>query len=655
MSLRLGTLGGLSLEGVSFTRPKSLLLLAFLAVEGPQDRRHLAELFYPGATRPLGGLASGLARLRKDANGSVGTDEGRAWSLVECDAQELLTAFNDREYERGVELYQGRFLDGFFLKDWSSELEEWVYGTREHLADRARDAHLRLAEAEAARGDFEAAGRRAEEAYYLSGAGEPEPDELERIHTLLVAGGNPRAGEVSMEAASFGITLDVTMEAARERLGGRALRVQTPTASILPVARTSFVGRESELADLTEILGQGDCRLLTLTGPGGVGKSRLALQLAQDQLNSDRFPDGVIHVELDALTNPAGITTSVADRLGVELHGREEPLGQVARFVRDKRLLLLLDNFERLIDGATVAADLVRACSNLKLIVTSRERLNLFEELVYPVEGLIIPTGGARPPEDVQYRDAVRLFEQRGKSVDLRFALTPEVMPEVLRICRLVEGSPLGIELAAVWVRLIPPSEIADEIKRNLDFLETPMRNAAEQHRSARAVFEHSWKLLTLTEQMIFRRLSVFRGGFRREAASEVAGATIPVLASLVDKSLVRRSTGGRYDRHPLLFQFTEQELEKQPEEKTKYQGRHARYYLTFFHPENAQELTQWVEEIDNLRTAFDYLIEQRRGDDAVRLFVSVNRTGFRGDSALTRPAWAWPALECTPSRSPRD
>lgn len=654
MSLHLRTLGDLSLEGVSFTRPKSLLLLTFLTLEGPQDRRHLAELFYPGGQRPLGGLSSGLARLRSGAAGAVGTDKARAWSLVKCDAQELLTAFDAGEYARCVDLYRDRFLAGVYLKNWSSELEEWVYGTREYLADRVRDSHLFLAEAEAARGDFEAAGRRAEEAYSLPGAGEPELEELERIHRLLVAGGHPWAGEVRKEAASFGITLEVAMETAREQLRGSAVEVGRGTRHNLPTDGTSFVGRDAELVDLAELLDQDENRLLTLAGPGGIGKTRLALQLARDQLRQDRFPDGVIFVPLTALTTPASIVTGIAAGLGVELRSQEDPLPQVRSSIGDKRLLMLLDGFEHLVEGATIAADLVQTCPNLKLLVTSRERLNLAEELVFPVEGLLSASSESTPVLDAQYRDSITLFEHRAKSADLRFTATPEVMPEVLRICRLVEGSPLGIELAAVWVRLMPPAEIAGEIERNLDFLATPTRNIAERHRSVRAVFDHSWELLSSSEQGVLRRLSVFRGGFRREAANEVARATIPVLASLVDKSLMRVSPSGRYYRHALLYQFTREKLAEFEQEHESTLERHVLYYLALAEEAEPQltgdQQIAWLdrleEETENIQAVISWSLEHDRANLGLRLANSLRHFWLVRGSLRRGRGWLTQLLE---------
>ncbi len=308
-----------------------------------------------------------------------------------------------------MELYQGRFLDGLHLKDWGTELEEWVYGTREFIANRVRDALIKLAEGAANEREFSRAAELAERAYFLSGAAEPEPEELGRIHTLLVAGSSPRADEVRKEAASFGITLETDEAAARVMLVGRP-EVAQAAASSLPKVGTSFVGHSAELMDLAEPLSQNEVRLLTLVAPGGVGKTRLALRLARHQQGHDRFPDGVFFLPLETLENSTMIARSIATEFGLMLQGSVEPLAQVLRFIGDKKMLLVLDNFEHLLDGATTVSELVLACPNLKVLVTSRERLNLAEESVFPLEGLISPPSYDALQMEVQYRDATELF-----------------------------------------------------------------------------------------------------------------------------------------------------------------------------------------------------------------------------------------------------
>ena len=207
-----------------------------------------------------------------------------------------------------------------------------------------------------------------------------------------------------------------------------------------------------------------------------------------------------------------------------------------------------------------MVADFLQTCTNLKIIATSRERLNLEEEWVLKLEGLLFPQERTTPAKSKNF-DAVTLFVDRAKRAEADFTLNKANQTAVLNIIRLLEGIPLGIELAAAWVKHMPCQDIFDEIKTNLDFLTTRTRNITERHRSLRAAFEYSWALLSQSEKEALAKLSVFQGGFVRKAAEKVAGANLFVLAKLVDKSLISASSSGRYMRHTLLLQFMEEKL----------------------------------------------------------------------------------------------
>lgn len=256
-------------------RPKPLLLLAYLALEGPQERRHLAELFWGGATDPFNRLAVTLARLRGTDPALLSADNVRVWTPVACDAAELLDAL-DKGASGGMDLYRGPFLEGFYLKDAGAELEEWVYATREKIAGRVRTAQLRLAETVAAQGSFVEAAKLAERAYALPGAADPDIEELLTVYRLLVAGSSNLTGEVKKEGQGFGIRFALTLAEAQQQLAEKA---RTTPHNLTPQP-TAFVGRSAEMAALSRGLCDPDCRLLTITGPGGVGKTRLALEVA---------------------------------------------------------------------------------------------------------------------------------------------------------------------------------------------------------------------------------------------------------------------------------------------------------------------------------------------------------------------------------------
>lgn len=615
--MKLFTLGGLELEGTTFTRVKPLLLLTYVALEGSKARRHLAELFWADAADPLNSLAAALKQLRHFAPGVIEGDPTQVASAAECDATTFLRVSEAGRYDEALTLYRGPFLNGVYLPGWGSELEEWVYSTREFLAGRACQGLLRVGEDLAATGHFAEAARRAEAAYLLPGAPELEPEELTRVHTLLAAGDSSHLGSVRKDAQNFGVDLALSAADAREHLRRAPASLRSITSGQrLPNRATSFIGRDVELAEIASQLEKPDCSLLTLTGAGGVGKSALAIRIAYDL--SGRYRDGVHFIPLEALGTPSLISSSIANVLGLALQGSEDPLVQVTRHIGDKAALLVLDNYEHLLEGATLAVQLLHSCPNLKLLVTSRERLNLEEEWVLPLEGFAAPSATVSPLDSVYY-DALRLFEDRAKRARLSFELTSHDLPHVISICKQVEGFPLGIELAAAWVKMLSCKEIAQEIERTADFLFSASRNVPLRHKSVRVVFEQSWRLLTPREQEVFRKLSVFQGGFSRKAAAEIAGATIPNLASLVDKSLLRVTANGRYDRHPLLHQYTREKLAERSEDHRGALERHGSYFFRFLR-ERSEELKgakqregllAMTEELENIRAAWQWAIAE--------------------------------------------
>ncbi len=612
--MHLRTLGKLALDSVEFPRPKLLLLLSYLAIEGSKEKRHLYELFWSGASDPATSLRMALGQFRKVAPDLVVTDERTVSTKVAHDLTELQSIIAQHDPNKLEAFYTGEFLQGFSLPDWSSELEEWVYSTREFVARGVRGAYLRAAEQHANQGAFFAAVQWAEKAFCLGKQDDLSPEDLERLYPLLLAGDSSLCSQAKKLINVFGLELSQTRDQAQARFFSASTRPETKsegTPHNLPRAKTSFVGRDPELVELGQLLSQREVLLITLLGMGGIGKTRLALQLASQQVQEQNFPDGVYFVPLESLTEANQIPLVLAQTLHITV--KENPFASVAVGIGNQRLLLVLDNFEHLMDAALLISQMLEVCPHLRIVVTSRERLHLEEEHVMPLQGLPCPSH-IRFAES-EYVDAIRLFVQRAKRARLDFELTKENLPQVLEICRLVEGSPLGIELAAVWLGSLSLTQIAREIGQNIGLLETNSRNIVGRHQSIQAVFEHSWQLLKPKEQRILAQLSVFRGGFTRLAASSVSDSNLALLSGLVNKSVLRLDDPqGRYDFHPLLLEYASQKLVGLGE-VTRQQ--HAQYFLELVKAsqDNLQaQIKCCQQEYENLLAALAWSQENHQG-----------------------------------------
>jgi predicted ATPase len=400
----------------------------------------------------------------------------------------------------------------------------------------------------------------------------------------------------------------------------------------LAADRTEFVGREQELKQGLEHLADPGCRLLTITGVGGIGKTRLARQIARNladtltERGSERatpVANGVFLVALAGLEpgeqNDNLLAVTIADSLQLPLSGSEAPSTQLLNALYGQRLLLVLDNFEQLTGAAPYIVTLLEQVPGLKLLVTSRVRLNIRGEQVISLNGLAIPD--ATQIGEIDHFAATRLFLTTARSVTPNLALTAADQRAIIATCRMVNGMPLGIELAASWTRLLSCQDILSEIKENMDFLNSTMPDLPDRHRSLRAVFDQSWGLLGDDERAAMQRLSIFRGGFTRQACEAVTGTRLETLMGLIDKSLVKRSdsipaesdTAGpiRFELLEILRQYAWEQLEKSGGlNHTAWQ--HARFYADFMQEYEANlrggnqqaALDAIAAEIENLRAA---------------------------------------------------
>ena len=279
-------------------------------------------------------------------------------------------------------------------------------------------------------------------------------------------------------------------------------------------------------------------------GRGGIGKTRLALEVAAHC--SETFPDGVAFVALASVGNPNQIVSAVGDTLNLSFTGQPNPRAYLLNYLRARHLLLVLDNFEHLLEGADLVDDILQKSPYVSILVTSRERLNLRAEWLFDVEGLSYPPGepanGLQNPTELVEYSAVQLFTQRAAQVQSGFLLSAATLPSVIRICQYVAGIPLALELAAAEIRTQPITKIEQQLRLTLEMLSTTLRDVPARHRSMRVVFDQSWYLLSEAEQVLFSRLAIFRGSFDADAAEQIAGTTLLGLTGLVDKSLLRQN-----------------------------------------------------------------------------------------------------------------
>lgn len=636
-----------------FAYDKVRALLAYLAVEADHIHRRetLATLFWPDHSPKLArqNLRQSLATLRraiKDQNALppfllIDSDtvqfnhSGQTWLDVAAFQAHLQAGghFDPsadvetcqsciQHMEKATALYRGEFLADLLLGD-CDEFETWAVTCREHFHIQALTALYHITRYYLRQGNYSLAQTYAFHQIKLA----PYCEEAHRqLMHILARTGQRSAALAQYEtcrrilAEEFGVEPSPQSQALYKRI--RAAGKRCPHN--LPPQLTSLVGRERELHQLTECLAAPNCRLLTLTGLGGIGKTRLALQAAQE--HTTVFLQGVYFVPLNALSSAEFLAATIADALGLSFSGEAAPQTQLLNYLREKEMLLVLDSFEHLLSspqeemtGQDLLLEILKAAPEVKIMVTSRERLNLQAEWVFKVQGLPFPE--QLPDEGLENYSAVQLFYRRARRLEREFSLSGPIKPAVGRLCQLVEGMPLGIELAAASVATMTCEQIAAQIEGNLDTLATTMRDVPDHHRSVRAVFEHSWKLLSPFEQHVFQKLSVFQGGFTAQAARQVTQASPEVLSILVDKSLLQSNISGRYEFHELLRQFAAEKLDIHPGEKETTLERHCACYADFLRRKAAPLQTNYQPEIlaeigleiENIRTGWQWAVRQSK------------------------------------------
>ena len=610
-------------------------------------RDELVALFWPDRPEATarGNLRPLLAKLAREPL-AVGLEREttRVRWLVESDHSALVTAQREGRWEEVWELAQGELLEGVTVAH-APEFESWLELERVGVRDAVRTAGLRVADAALALGGLDDAGE------VLTGLLRLDPlDEavLRRSMVVMARRGARRDALAAYEAfvercrdELGAVPEPATVDLAQAVRSGSEGTVAEPSLELgtiapasLPVPLTPLVGRRKEVGEVVARLGDPACRLVTLVGPGGVGKTRLALEVAR--VAGPRFADGVRAVDLAAASSDAAMVAAIAEAVGTKLDARSNGTASVVRALASRELLLLLDNVEHLGSAPALVRDLLHGASELRILATSRVALNLAAEWRWDVAGL--PHRGDAGSEDAasglasrdgegdgvpEPSEAAALFVAAGRRALPGFTPGPPQLETIEVIVARLAGSPLAIELAAAWLRVLEVEAISEELARGLGLLASKAVDRPKRHASMRRVLDQSWSLLQPRERTAMRQLAVFRGGFDLAAARAVARLELPVLLALVNKSFLRRGGDGRFTRHPLIWRDARERALARGAEYDAAAERHARYYLRLLadrrlantHPEVRRRMREIQVELENVATAWRWGVVHGRDD----------------------------------------
>lgn len=678
---------------IVLTRRKIVALLTYLVITTETHSRDaLATLFWPenSQSSSRANLRRELSRLRQKIGDAalhitrqeiaigeveVVVDVAEFQALVATakghqHGEEDLCADCAAKLQTAVSHYQDDFLAGFTLPD-SPEFDEWQFFLREGLRQMLGSSLQKLVAWFRSQGAFQegiAYSRR-----WL--ALDPLHEPAQRYVMQFYAWDGQQAAAIRQYQEctrlldeELGIEPEPETMALFEQIQARSLplpkvreRAQTAVSPSpppvvpkqpffnLPADPTPFVGREASVQQIHKMLQNDDCRLLTIIGLGGMGKSRLAVEAARGLAEMSTFADGIAFVSLASISTAAAIPNLLADTLDLTLSGGGEPLSQLIKRLRQKQLLLILDNYEHLLapdhadQAIMVAESLLTQCPELKLLVTSREPLQMLSEWRLVLEGLPYPKtadiSSTSPLQTINGKvvtdfSAVPLFVQTAVQSKADFVLQESNSLAVCRICELAQGMPLAIKLAATWLRAIALDRIVAEMERSLNILTTRLRDLPARQRSMRAIFDYSWDLLDPLEQALFQALSVFRGTFSEEAAAEIANASPFLLAGLIDRGLLQTQTlrqTVRYQMHELTRQYASERLAKNGQLRSMSEV-HARHFAAFV---QARAHALWTDgfskatvdltdEASNIQHAWDWVLDCLKQQPDVPLWAEL-------------------------------
>ena len=667
-------------QQITLQRRKDLALLVYLVVTAqPHTRDTIAALLWPDSEQSLAraNVRKNISRLRSDLgedflltssdqvsinpNISLWVDVRQFQSHLEQpkkhnhilqDKGQPLCETCQSALENAVQLYRSGFLEGFILPD-SRTFDEWQFFQSEGYRQNLSEALQRLIQQYI---QLEQYGRAIEHCRRWLAMDTLNESAHRQMMLAYALGGQQAAALRQFEECSRLLREELGVEPEPETISLheaiRTKRINRPRDSIefispgqkssyepteisaaskfmhnLPVTTTPFVGRGRELAEIKRSFEEASCRVVTLLGPGGSGKTRLAIQAGTSLYDEGNFSDGVWFIQLAPLTDPASIVPTIQKELTIPTPPSQENSSQnLVNYLRNRKSLLILDNFEHLLttESITLISELVNNAPQVKTLITSRERLNIRSEQLFPVEGLESPTDEAlasKPDADSQQDaySAIQLFEQSAQRVQPEFSITRDNFKLVAHICQHIQGMPLAIELAAAWTEALSLEDIHKEIEQDLDFLRSELHDTPDRQRSLRAVFDSSWVKLSTTTRSTIKALSVFRSPFTRKAAQAITGISAKTLLELTNKSWIQAQKDGRYQIHELLRQFVYEMLENEPVTFEQIKDKYCTYYANLLSmlwetvkgPGYSKFFTELEFEYENVRTAWTWLTQK--------------------------------------------
>lgn len=680
-----------------FASRKAEALLLYLACNPrPHPRETVATLLWPdnAQNRALGNLSVALSSIRKLLPDILLTDRHTVRFNLDADVfvdtavfEQTIHNTQTKQTERdkigrtaaaqlatAVSLYKGAFLAGFNIRN-AIEFEDWMLLEQERLRQQYIVALAALIRFNWQRGQLQEGIRYAQQLL----ATDPLQESIHRqLMQLQIQNGQRGAALAQYEqcvrvlADELGVEPDEETIALYEQIvnGEDNIVDSAPAVSgqqhNLPVSATAFVGRADEIAQIEAWMAQPNSQLLTVVAPGGMGKTRLAQEAARAAIGT--FADGVWLVSLVAQTTTEEAFTAVAAATGFTFSGTQPLSEQLLAHLNPLETLLIFDNMEHLLTEALLdfISQLLTNAPDLFIIATSRERLRLQAETVLDLTGLSFPnpqSPAPSPQPPIPTYPAVSLFTNRAQKVQPAFTLDGQETA-VIHLCQLVGGLPLALELAATWTRGLSVADIVAELQKGLGNLTTTLRDIPARHRSLHAVIETSWQQLSADEQQLFRRLAVFRGGFTRTAAAQVAAATVPQLLTLLDRSFIQLGGDQRYRRHPLLRQFAQERLAEDEAEESGTTATHARTFAKFvserepalYGSDVATVVAEIGADLENIRLAWQWGLNEQSAAILHQMITGVSRffsdqsrymeaSAFFENSLLQIEAWPQTAV----------